>query len=106
MGGGKGRHRLTAEVQYFLTVDHQDCVALHEIFDLVAQSQRMDRYIAHRLVGAWRLAFRRLAVEQRSPPRGEMIRINAFGAPLDELAEYRLAVSRGGRNRFALRSGN
>src|SRR4030095_19476 len=93
MGGGKSRHRLTAEVQDFLTVDHQNGVALHEILDLVAQSQRMDRYIVHVLVSAWRLALRSLAVGQRSTPRGEMIRINAFGARIDELAEHRLAVA-------------
>src|SRR5262249_40428821 len=93
MGGGKGRHRLAAEVQDFLTVYHQDGVALHEILDLVAQSQRMDRYLVHRLIGAWRLAFRRFALRQRSTPRREMIRINPLGARIDELAEHCLAVA-------------
>ena len=58
MAGHKGWHRLAAEVQDLLPVDHQDGVALHEILDFVAQSQRMDRQLVHRLVdaGASRLA--------------------------------------------------
>ena len=55
----ESRHRLAAVVQDFLPVDHQDGVALHKILDLVAQPKRMDRYLVHRLVGSWRLAFRR-----------------------------------------------
>ena len=46
------------------------------------------------LVGARRLAFRCLAIGQRSPPCREMIRIDALGACVDELAEDRLAVAR------------
>ena len=65
MARRKGRHRLAAEVQDFLPVDHQDGVALHEVLDLVAQSQRMNRRLVHRLVGARCLALRRLAIGQR-----------------------------------------
>ena len=36
MAGHKGRHRLAAEIQDFLAVDHQDGVALHEVLDFVA----------------------------------------------------------------------
>ena len=93
MARREGRHRLAAEVQDFLPVDHEDGVALHEILDLVAQPQRMDRHLVDRLVGARRLAFRRLAVGQRSPPCGETVRIDAPGARVDELAEHRLAVA-------------
>src|SRR6516162_2846830 len=89
----KGRHGLAAEVQDFLPVDHQYGVALHKTLDLVAQSQRMDRRLVHRLVGARRLALCYLAVGQRSPPCGEMIRIDALSARLDELTEHRLAVA-------------
>ena len=72
----KSRHRLAAVIEDFLAVDDQDRVALHEILDLVAQPQRMDRYLVHRLVGAWRLTLRCFAVAERSAPRGKPVRAN------------------------------
>ena len=54
--------------------------------------------------GAWRFAD--LAVGQRSTPRGEMIRINALGARIDELAEHRLAVADDADIDLAWRSGD
>jgi len=42
VAGDKGRDRLAAEIEDFLPVDQEDCLALHEVLDLLAEPQRMD----------------------------------------------------------------
>jgi hypothetical protein len=47
------RDRLAAEIEDLLPVDRQDCLALHEILDLLAEPQRMDVAVGRVLPPAW-----------------------------------------------------
>ena len=93
VAGHIGRHRLAAVVEDLLAVHHQDGVALHEVLDLVAQPQRMDRNVVPRLIGVGRHALGRLAVGELLAPGGEAILVEMAVGGGQNLAQHHLAIA-------------
>ena len=66
----------------------------------------MDWRRVQRLVSPRGLALRCLAIRQRPPPCREVIRVDALGDRVDELAKHRLAVADDADVDLSWRSGN
>ena len=65
----EGRDRLAAVVENLLAVDDQDRVAPHEVADLLAEAERMDRHLVGRIAFPARPASRRRGPGASRPTR-------------------------------------
>ena len=87
------RHGLTTEIQNFLTIHHQNGIALHEVFDFFAQTQRMDRRFVHRHAAARFAFFLGFARDKFLAPRCVVFSIDAACHRRQHLLQHGLAVA-------------